>query len=91
MRHDVWIEVDTREEWVCRWVCNTCGGRGSWADAKNRDRVQEASLAHADRAEDIEAHLNGDLCCDPDCEDCEHPVTEWDRAQSLIDDRLGKG
>lgn len=57
MIHDVWIEDDTREEWVCRWVCNTCGAHGPWADTKNRDRVQEAKLAHA---EDTEAHANGD-------------------------------
>lgn len=53
--------------------------------------VERIILAHADRAEDIEAHLNGDPCCNPDCEDCEHPVTDWDRAQPLIDDMRGKG
>lgn len=88
--HDVWVEDDTQDnEWVCRWAC-TCGDRGTWTTVRNRGQVQEDKLDHAGRAADQAAHDDGFPCANPDCEDCDHPLTEWDRAQSLIDDRLGK-
>lgn len=49
--------------------------------------IEAASFQHM---EDAAHHDDGETCNNPDCEDCEHPVTDWDRAQPLIDDRLGK-